>query len=57
MTQESLLQRHSFATSLPQISGFQKGVIHKTRGQIFGYFGAPPPSLSLLVNKPYVVYV
>ena len=30
------------------------GVIHKPRGQIFGYFDPPPASWSLLLNKAYV---
>ena len=29
------------------------GVIHKPRGQIFGYFWPPPPSWSFLLNKAY----
>ena len=32
------------------------GVIHKPRGQIFGYFDpTPPPSWSLLLNKARVL--
>ena len=31
------------------------GVIHKPRGQIFGYFDPLPPSWSLLLNKAYVI--
>ena len=31
------------------------GVIHKPRGQNFGYCDPPPPSWSLLLNKAYVI--
>ena len=31
------------------------GVIHKPRGQNFGYFLPPPPSWSRLLNKAYVL--
>ena len=34
---------------------FSLGVIHKPRGQNFGYFDPLPPSWSLLLNKAYVM--
>ena len=34
---------------------FYIGVIHKPRGQDFGYFWPPPFSWSLLLNKAYVM--
>ena len=35
---------------------FTLGVIHKPRGQIFGYFWPPPPpSWSLLLNMAYII--
>ena len=35
--------------------GIVFGVIHKPRGQKFGYFDPLPPSWSLLLNKIYVI--